>query len=286
MGNIYSSNAVWTKAGILNQLANLAPFTNPDGALIYNGGVTTLASTINTLRSVLPNELPALGQYPRVAYFGLGTNGYYVSGTSIAARSPDSNNGNLYRPIPMRIAVNTDLAAEIRDGYRMRQVLEINGTTYYIYWFKKLEIEEAKNNVLLYEITGETIGEHTFAPKMTFADEEIPTEGEEFTSQIVASMTGKIVIQYSELIEAVNNAAALNAVITNTVIPTDVDSIHVSELGLFTGVDKEVTVGDVTYNEAIYSQLAFHRCSRGIELINGGTYTENISLECGNIAIQ
>ena len=284
-----------TLLGILNQFHGASD-------LVYNTLLgTTLNSKYNVLGTVGPPALPLL------RYFGMGINGFYNTDDMYgrAPHQPMPTNMDLYEPIPFRcVPLDEDLTAEERAQYRIRQVKEINGIDYCLYWLKLIEYKP--NTVEIYKKTPDG-AENTFSysslqniesylnpvpPKLS-AGGETPLSQERY----IVRATGKCVITGEEVAEAVR-----------VLYEGNYTKGLISELGFYTGCDvyvsksdknEEVVKGEdgspilvpitpepptATAKESVYTQLAKHKCFTGVDLsIVESEFISDISFEAGGV---
>lgn len=293
MPNFTATPSTITRLGIITQLASIAPFQE------FNGGNVDIRTTINYKYKVfhedpdpesdpvdphLPHE-----QVPRINCFGIGINGSSEGVPYI----PQTTDGDLYHPIPFRvIREDHDLNDEDNDGnpfdrspYRMREVREINGTPYALYWLKRLNWDAVNtDDVRFADVTQGQAPTAIDDPYLNIrGDNMTPTPNTDTTptSQVIAFLTGLLEVHHDEVAEAFEILA------TELSLPDT--NMQISEIGIYTGVEKEIDLtadGTRQYWESIYTQLAFHRCSVGFPLGNPGSkYKEEVNLENGNLSL-
>jgi len=277
MSDFLQTPAVETQMHMFNQLAAIFARDSFDGIEdeTDNTLAELLAKTLNTHYTVRETVVPNSFEQPRLRYFGIGIDGTLSNGT---VRIPKSNNGWLYHPIPIRVMTLADealLDAEVRALYRMRNTVTVSGTTYVQYWLKVIDWEDI-TAVQTQQITaGANPTSHILDIDMTpaYDGEDYIDDNEEVddTTQIVAAIPGLLEITYAEVAEAFSILPSLSGV-----------DVHINEIGICTGIDREVE-GDPT--EAIFTHLAFHRCSTGFDLTPGGFRREQIMIESGNLAL-
>lgn len=220
---------------------------------------TTINSKYNVYHNLIPEEMPV----PKIMYFGLGINGFYNidDGNMSAPYHPAADELDLYEPIPLRcVPVNNDLSDAERGLYRMRVEKTFNGERYYCYYLKKITLID--NSVLLTRINPIKKTEEPFEldPSKLVPIPTIPTtsgEVEGTITQINASLKLGINWVGSEVLEAIN-----------VIYGGDMRRAKISEVGIYSGIDYEVTGYNATnseihYTEAIYTQLAYKICNIG-----------------------
>lgn len=211
--------------------------------------------TLNNHFNIFPNE--EITTMPKLRYVGVGINGCYnVDDTILShAYNPSRLNMNLFSLIPIRCRpIDEDLSDAERAYYRLRQrkVLQ-DGNEYFLYYLKVLEFSDSikfkKTNALTgaeepYELNSENLEPK---PEKPNSSSLIETS----SSAIVAYCESNLTIEASEILEYINIAYG------------DPAYAKISELGYFTGVDKQVSglTGQnvpMNYTEAIYTTLYHH----------------------------
>lgn len=214
---------------------------------------------------------------PKLRYFGVGIRGYQNANDGIVSNPyiAKSSDFDLYTPIPIRmVPVNEDLTAEERSQYRMRVRETFNGTEYFCYYLKKITISDATISITKRQADGTAV-EYTLDPANLTPS---PSLTSDTTGDIAVSTTADIILSGVEFIEAIN-----------ILKDGDLRYARISELGLYTGEDKNVAGvgGDgspISYAEAVYTQLAFHECSLGTLYDNeNSTYHRKFTIENGAV---
>jgi len=253
--------------------------------------VTTLLGSQLGLSSLLPVSFPVSRQFtmnqwlnvfpleefntlPKLRYFGVGIRGAYNADDEIRrnAYNPSRLNMNLYTPIPIRCRpIDEDLTDAERANYRLRVRRTMNdGNEYFLYYLKVLEFDNAINfkrinpttgNEELYELSPEYL-EPT--PVKVATNTTIDTS----ENTVVAYCNARVYVEASEILEYIRVA-----------YEGDVRYANISEIGFFTGIDKEVSgvtgqnVG-ISYLESIYTMLYNHATWMGSSLSHDGQYID------------
>ena len=219
-----------------------------------------LNTTLNYKYNLFPNNTPV--STPKIKYFGIGLKGYKnLDDQQLAAPYvPKPTNMDLYDPIPIKVVpVTDDLAPEERSKYRLRVKQNINGQDYWCYYLKLIEyqstyvklIETDLETKLEEEI--EELDPANLNPEPT----DVSTTGSiSYDKEQNAVADALITITGEEILESLS------------IIRGDTSLVRVSEIGLYSGEDLNVTVDGVSYTEAIYVQLAYHMTSLGDDLSN------------------
>lgn len=224
--------------------------------------------TLNNYLNIAPDE--TFNEMPKLRYFGVGINGCYNADDTylVSAYNPKRINMNLFHLIPIRCRpVDEDLSDSERAYYRLRQrrVLD-DGNEYYLYYLKCLEF----GSEIKYKRINSTGAEEPYEldPEYLAPKPEKPSTNSTVdttnTSSIVAYCEAKVQVAADEILEYITLK-----------FKGDTRYARVSELGFFTGVDKQVagTTGQsvaINYTEAIYTMLYNHSTWTGTPLTHSG----------------
>ena len=221
-------------------------------------------TTINSKRNVLPNA--TIKTFPKIRYFGIGIKGYanITNENNIAQPyKPSMEDLDLYEPIPFRCVAGAPLPADEAQNYRMRTVAVINGITYYQYWLKLIEFQDAVPRLTKIVKSSEsdyTVDASSLWPTPTDLS---PTDLTTSTERIVASVTGVCRVTGAEVEEVIN-----------AMYGGDMRRARISEFGTYSGVEYAAKAGECgefpAGNEAIYVQLCTHKCTLGQTLSKSG----------------
>ena len=265
-------NNVNTLLGLKNQLT--AQMNAPFVPML----TTTINSKYNIEASTAPTDLPAL------KYFGIGINGFYnMTDTNLSQPYvPSAENMDLHTPIPFRVLpVENDLSAGERANYRMREVRNIDGNDYVLYWLKAIDFTGSTVEVNRVNLVDNTVTPYTF-DNSNLNPTPIKTVGPD----AIATVDNKVIVE-SNGICTVTGAEVAEAI--NILYAGDFRYARISEYGFYTGEDKLVNTTDYQgspfdYTEAIYSQLSSHRCSNGTDVSDpASTINENVSYQAASV---
>ena len=256
-----TAGSVTTILGMLNQ------FNAFCGVTYEEDKNTTLNTKYNLNAGISPVGLPAL------KYFGIGTNGFVTTGeTTIAARQPKATNMDLYTPLPIRCRPeNNDLTIAERANYRLRVALTTASGNYWCYYLKKMIFDPNKVEIVQKNTDGT---ETTYPLNPDHLNPEPPTQSvggviDANTNRVFVRVTGICEITGDEIMEAVN-----------VLYGGDLKYARISEFGFYTGEDRPVNANEVVLApeaagsgayEAVYVQLAKHRCTLGTDLSDSGS---------------
>lgn len=258
-----NSGSVTTILGTLNQFHSFADLK------YYDDIRTTLNAKYELNGSQAPTTVPLL------QYFGIGIKGYKNTDGNQGARpfQPKCTNMDLYEPIPFRVVpVDSDLDHEARKRYRMRVVRTLDDNISYACYYLKT-IEWQPNTVEIVRKDTDDI-ETTYAlnPANLHPTPTDPSVGGSVEAdRVIVRCTGLCEVTGAEVLEAVN-----------TLYNGDLMAARISEMGFYTGCDVVVDENEAivaatsvpTANqnyEAIYVQLAKHRCTLGTDLSDSGS---------------
>lgn len=256
-----NSGSVTTVLGTLNQFHSFSQ-------LVYHDDVRT---TLNAKYGLNANQGPT--EVPLMRYFGIGIKGYKNTDGNQGARpfQPKCTNMDLYEPIPFRVVpVDADLDHETRLKYRLRVLKTINGVTYACYYLKMITWDP--NTVEIVKKDTDDI-ETTYALNPSNLN-PVPTDpsvgGSVEADRVIVRCTGLCEVTGAEVLEAVT-----------VLYDGDLSKARISEMGFYTGCDVVVDANEAIVSgttpaanqsyEAIYVQLAKHRCTLGTDLSDSGS---------------
>lgn len=239
--------------------------------------------TLNTHLNIVPNE--DMPTEPKLKYFGVGLGGAYNvdDGFLSAAYKPDRRNMNLYNLIPIRCRpVDEDLSDAERMNYRLRQRATIGGKEYFLYYLKVLNFDggigfkryAVSGKEEPYELDASNLTPKPVKPK---DDDLINTS----SSSIIAYCNATLDLSAGEVLEYVR--VKYNG---------DTRYAKISELGLFTGADKQITstTGQnvpVVYTESVGTLLFNHTTWLGTTLSSEGmTMSSNFIITSTGVTIK
>lgn len=268
MSNLIATPSTITLMGILNQIAAVSPFAN------YNGGSVDIETTLNHKYGIHTDQLP-LTDIPRLRYFGVGVNGVGGTGANPVPFTPKATDGDLYTPIPLRVRPLTDdLSVEEQANYRLREERNVEGVDYALYWLKLIDFPTSgTTDVNFAELA---IGETPVSIPDIYTRVEmsgiVPNTGTDVSSQVIGYIKGLCAVTHEEVSEAFD--------VLGTTLGLDGSFIQISEFGIYSGIERDGV------DDAVYTQLAFHRCMLGIDLTQlGSSYQEEVVLENGSLAL-
>ncbi len=232
-------------------------------------------TTLNHKYNNFANELPATS--PKLAYFGIGTRGFKnLDDNNLAAPYiPSAKNLDLFSPIPFRVVpVNNDISPAERANYRMRVLRTISGQQYWCYYLKKVSFINNRVQIIKTDLT---TGVETVLTELDPANlTPVPTDTSvedvtETNEKISVALTANVQITGEEVIEVINVMHGGNLLRS-----------VVSEIGLYVGTDKDVSMSDglgghFTAPEAIFASLAYHYTSLGTSF-STPSRVENVSI--------
>lgn len=225
--------------------------------------------TLNNYLNVATQYNTLDGEVPKLRYFGVGIKGCYNADDGIlsSAYNPERTDMNLYQLIPIRCRpVDEDLSDSERSKYRLRLRKTLaDGNEYFLYYLKVLNYDEG---VKFKTINTSTGAEDTYELSREYLEPKpkkpnTSTTIETSSTSIVAYCEASVEISGKEILEYIN--IAFNG---------DTRYAKISEIGFFTGVDKEIqgtvvqnnqSVG-IRYTEACYTQLYNHATWLGTAL--------------------
>ena len=217
----------------------------------YSAGITLdflSNTTMNEKHNILVNESIPENTPPKIQYYGVGIGGI---GDTIKVAYHNAKDGALFDHIPFVIRpINLDLSVEDRVNYRMRVEKQIRGTNYVLYYLKKLPTNP--DTAYIKKLTKNSNGLGTLS-KFDNNDSTI-------LNPVPTSVTdldyNKSVFYVKELKFSITLTQAEKNEIINAyrIINNTTDIPNISEICIFTGLDKEVSA---TIKEAYAVRAAF-----------------------------
>lgn len=240
-------------------LSVLLPVTTTEQPELTLNNYYNIATQYNTLN----------GEVPKLRYFGVGIKGCYNADDGIlsSAYNPERTDMNLYQLIPIRCRpVDEDLSDSERSKYRLRLRKTLtDGNEYFLYYLKVLNFNEG---VRFKSVNTNTGAEDTYELSTEYLDPKPKKPNTNVTietsaTSIVAYCEANVEISGKEVLEYIN--VAYNG---------DTRYAKISEIGFFTGIDREVPGSVVSnnqsvainYTEACYTQLYNHATWLGTAL--------------------
>lgn len=240
-------------------LSVLLPVTTTEQPELTLNNYYNIATQYNTLN----------GEVPKLRYFGVGIKGCYNADDGIlsSAYNPERTDMNLYQLIPIRCRpVDEDLSDSERSKYRLRLRKTLtDGNEYFLYYLKVLNFDEG---VRFKSVNTSTGAEDTYELSTEYLDPKPKKPNTNVTietsaTSIVAYCEANVEISGKEVLEYIN--VAYNG---------DTRYAKISEIGFFTGIDREIPGSVVSnnqsvainYTEACYTQLYNHATWLGTAL--------------------
>lgn len=257
-------------ANNLEQIMGMDPLNDTNG-------------TLNTLYGVEPTTLP--DAHPVLGYFGIGRGGKRNVDSTDLSQPVDikQTNMNIYKPMPIRCVPYTqDLDDTERAQYRMRQVIDVNGSKYVCYWLKVLTRNNSKIQFFKLDSNDAQTPYTPDYSNLTPTAPVIATDGTaaDIGSEINAIAVVTVSLTGAELSEGIN-------VLNNG----DGRYGTISEVGLYTGNDKKVQALDHTgtafgYTESVLTQLHTHYTFNGYDMSTpNAAYAEQFSFGSGRVIL-
>lgn len=234
---------------------------NEISASVDVGYESLIHTTLNSKYNLYPNE--EIRAVPKLRYFGLGLYGFYNTDDKNGSKPfiAKAKELDLYEPIPLRcVHVDEDLTSAERSLYRIRKEMNINGERYYCYYLKC--IVPVDNTVKLTRTNPVSKEEEPYELSASELNPvpEIPTTSGETDGTITeVNVSLNIGLNWfgHEVLEGIN-----------AIYAGDLTKAKISEIGIYSGEDREVTGynasnEEIRYTESIYTQLQYKICNVG-----------------------
>ena len=219
-------------------------------------------STLNHKFNVNAGMVPNANEYTAMRYFCIGLGGHgFSSGADLVPRFSQlqhkSTDAALYGHLPFVLRpIDMDLSDIERANYALRVQENYGGNPYYAYYLRRLDLSAVEPEMLYHTLNA---GNEVITPFIPSDANINPTptavsSGVNVVSGDMTSVMARIGITFSTAqINEILNAAKI--------IYGDENYAIISEVGLCTGVDRDVVVGaagggSFTQPEAICVQIA------------------------------
>lgn len=237
-------------------------------------------STLNEKFSINPDEIPAVGEYPSLSLWCIGRGAHQLvsktSGGSSPMRTPifaTDNSLELITPFAIRELTNDFSAAE-RQKYALREVREINGITYALYWARYLDMSNV-SQVTELQITedGEVVSSGLYNP----APESLEPPARNYNDTSVETSRQRVTT-YASIDVSFSEDDVQELIDACTILYNDPTAAVVTEIGMLSGIPRSMPIstasGQEMMNESVAVQLnahvstyqAVHLGSKGFDL--------------------
>jgi hypothetical protein len=231
-------------------------------------------STLNERFNVQSGVAPLAGVYPKAQYYCIGYGGHQlVLGADntpltkvVQHRATDAG---LYKPMPFQLVdAANDLAPTERAKYGLRVAETYNGVNYIAYYLKRIP-----TSLLTVDLKDRTINngvptDVAFTPTSSNLVPTPPT-----LAAIAANLlVSEYIVCTSTLTLSLTDVECAAIVNSAKIIHGDEYYAIISEIGLCSGVDKVIQLGDGSnFNEAIAVQIISHvNTFHSIKFTSGG----------------
>ena len=216
-------------------------------------------TTLNERFQVQSGAVLADGQYPTMAYLGIGNAGHTtVQGSNnmsyIKLYQHQPDDAACFGPMPWVLRhVTNDLSPSERSRYAMRVVQTFNGDNYYAYYLRRLDLSALVVKMQKKQIEDGVTTTTDFVPGpevLVPTPSELANQGTNVLqgNYLTASALLSLVLSANDCTELLNVAS---------IIYSDENHAIISEFALVTAADKQVGLSDGSnFLEAICAQVA------------------------------
>lgn len=221
---------------------------------------TTLNEKLNIQAGVEPPSL----YYPQLKYFCIGNGGHMssIGANNIPKSVPTqhlSTDASLFKPMPFVLREpNNDLTPQERALYALRREEEYNGKRFIAYYLRRIDYTLAKTEMKVFQVDekGNRVSEAPFTPNQSNLNpvpQQISSSGlNVIKGQYISVMTNiDLTFTPDQCLELANVANVMYA---------DEELAIVSEVGLVSGLDKNITIAtqqnaNSSFTEVIAAQV-------------------------------
>lgn len=219
-------------------------------------------STLNQKFNLFADQVPAMNEYPKLGYIGIGNKGTtyelvagnYLLTTGIPHLARHASNYNF---IPFLVRpVNDDIPAFERMKYRMRVPMTIGGQQYVAYYLRTLDLTNVVPTVEMRNVNDGVITNTPFTPDLSDLSPEHPV----LSNPDLNNPNGDYLVSTAKITFILNQADITNIMEACEIIYGDPRYAVINEICLVTGVDKVQAgiFGGTTsnYTDVISAQVA------------------------------
>jgi len=237
-------------------------------------------STLNLKFGVNPDEVPADGEYPRLGFWCIGRGAHQLVSKDSGGSSPmdtpiyaTDNSVELATPFVAR-ELTDDLTSIERLRYGVREVREINGKVYALYWLRRLDMDNVSQVTELQTTeNGEVIASKPYTP----APESLSPAARNYSDTALTTSRQRV-ITYAKIEVNFTEDDVKELMDACTILYNDPTAATVTEIGIVSGIDRERPIqtagGQDMMREVICAQLnahihtyqALHLASKGFDL--------------------
>lgn len=237
-------------------------------------------STLNEKFNIHKDEVPAVGEYPHLGLWCIGRGAHQLVVKSGGGSSPmntpiyaTDNSLELATPFVARELTN-DLSEIERGRYALREVREINGVMYALYWARWLDMSNV-SQVTELQVTedGEVVSSKSYNP----APESLEPPARNYDDTALETSRQRITT-YAEIGVSFTEQDVKEFIDACIVMYNDPTAAVITEIGMLSGIERSLPTatsgGQSMMNESIATQLnahvstyqAVHLSSKGFDL--------------------
>lgn len=222
-------------------------------------------TTLNEVFEIQAGAQLSPNERPVIRYYTIGYGAHDMVKEAGKPTKPDLSkhrpeDAGLFAPMPFVLRqLNNDLTATEREQYALRCKKNINGIDYIAYYAKRLNFDTAELKIVRDEVTDGVLNSAPFIPtsqNLYPKKPELPPRGITVASNVKLRNNVELMIHFT----AQDAEELLNV---SRIMFGDEDYAIVSEIGLCSGVDREITStiqggSPLKYKEVIGCQIAAH----------------------------
>lgn len=237
-------------------------------------------STLNEKFNINPDEVPAVGEYPSLGLWCIGRGAHQLVSKAAGGSSPMStpifatdNSLELITPFVVRELTN-DLSTIERRKYALREVREIKGKTYALYWACNLDMNNV-SQVTELQITedGEVVSTKLYTP----SPESLEPPARNYNDSALATSRQRVTT-YAAINVSFTEQDVKELIDACIIMYDDPTAAVVTEIGMLSGVPRSLPTGTaggqemmtesiaVQLNAHVSTYQAVHLSSKGFDL--------------------
>lgn len=223
------------------------------------------STTLNEKLNVLTNPTIVSGEYPRLQYVCIGNGGHGIKngGTNMVVPVPlqhRTSDAAPFNMIPFVLRhVDEDLPQGQRVRYALRRTEQINGENYYAYYLRRLPAITGSVQLNHKAVSGGNTTVTPFTPTSAHLNPVPPDLDNSGTNVATGDyLTATLATQFN--LDSFDIAEILKV---STIIYGEDDFAVISEIGLVTGLERQISVAtsggaNVNFNEVAAAQIHTH----------------------------
>jgi hypothetical protein len=218
-------------------------------------------STLNEKFNIATNEVIGPTDIPSMRYVAIGNGGHKMKQSGVNnLQVPEplqhrTTDAALYSHIPFVMRNKTDpLSAADEARYALKRVETIGSTQYYAYYLRRMDLTGVTSNMELKTVLNGNTTTNVFIPTVGNLN---PVPPNTVTGGAVTA-TGDYVTATANISFVLDSVDIINILDACNIMFGSEDYAIISEIGLCSGIDRQVSFEAGLFNEVIAAQIVSH----------------------------